>query len=588
MSETLPSQIVLSVLFITSFTMVGLVALWAAGSPGHWFLRAAGFLAALMPLLVVPAYEVFVAFVIQGLVVAGGVQFVRWRQRRRNVTNTPASRDSTETSTGVRFSLSTLLLLMALVAVATAIAMHLPRLTWRGWTSVALIGVGSGIVTLLALWMFGSWRKLIIWPTSIVLCVLIGIALSQLEWFAAAIVHRSDWPPQPPPPPRIVARNPPQPAVIAWPIALPMTAVLLTLVLTLYWLARERERKFARVAVAALVLLTAALPLGIAWKLLNPRPFPEQQLPQPNSYDDFVAAGRAFNSSPILNTLVQPTSTAQLAAEVAKYASTFQEVQNALTLPCQVPLNPIPPGMSFDYPFGNVQSLRQVARALGSKADLAEQQQRFHDAALTTLESMRVGVATARGGIVPHYLVGIAMGGIGMNGLYKVAHKLDASACDEVIRSLQEIDATFEPVETILERDRVYCENAWGWYGHLLLMLDDLAGSHPGYDATIHATRRSAAVRRLMALELALRRYRLENESLPERLESLVPHYISRVPVDPFDANEQPLRYLRKGDSYVLYSVGFDRNDDAGRPTTKDEGWMGDGDLRLDFYFENW
>jgi len=271
-------------------------------------------------------------------------------------------------------------------------------------------------------------------------------------------------------------------------------------------MARAHERKFARVAVAALVVLIAATPLGIAWKLLNPRPIPKQQLPQPNSYDDFVDAGTAFNSSPILSTMIQPTSTAQLAAEVAKYASTFDQVHEALSLPCQVPLMPIQPNMSFGFPFENVQTIRSVARSLNCKAELAQQQQRFRDAATISLENMRVGVVTARGGIVPQYLVGIAVEGIGMSALYKAAPKLEASECDDVIRSLEQIDISREPLDRVIERDRVFCESAWGWYGHLLLMLDDLADSHPGYDATKHAYKRSSAIRRLLTLEIALRR----------------------------------------------------------------------------------
>jgi len=71
-------------------------------------------------------------------------------------------------------------------------------------------------------------------------------------------------------------------------------------------------------------------------------------------------------------------------------------------------------------------------------------------------------------------------------------------------------------------------------------------------------------------------------------LESLVPDYISRVPVDPFDIAASSLHYIPSGDNYLLYSVGYDEDNDGGRTTTKEHDWMGDGDLRLDFYFENW
>lgn len=50
---------------------------------------------------------------------------------------------------------------------------------------------------------------------------------------------------------------------------------------------------------------------------------------------------------------------------------------------------------------------------------------------------------------------------------------------------------------------------------------------------------------------------------LPERLESLVPEWLAAVPADPFDG--QPLRYLRQGGGYTVYSVGEDRKDSGGR-----------------------
>jgi hypothetical protein len=362
-------------------------------------------------------------------------------------------------------------------------------------------------------------------------------------------------------------------------------AVLLTLVLLLVPVARDHRHFVARVGIAALVMLIAAIPLGLLWKLLHPRPIPERRLPRPNAYDDFVAAGKAFNASPILNTTLEPTSTAQLAAEVAKYASVFDRVEGALELPCEVPLMPFGTNWPFDLPFRNVQTIRGVARAVNCKAELAQQQGNFRDAALVSVQNMRLGVASARGGIVPHYLVGIAIEGIGQHALYQAASHLDAQSCDEVLRALEEIDETREPAEVLLARDRIYCENAWGWYGHLLLTLDDIVDDHPGYWATKQAASRSTATRRLLMLELALRQYQLEQGARPDRLESLVPSYISHIPIDPYDAQHRPLRYVPTVGGFLLYSVGYDGDDDGGRPSPREGGLLEDGDIRLDSWF---
>jgi hypothetical protein len=71
----------------------------------------------------------------------------------------------------------------------------------------------------------------------------------------------------------------------------------------------------------------------------------------------------------------------------------------------------------------------------------------------------------------------------------------------------------------------------------------------------------------------ALERHRLRQGSYPPTLETLVPDFLARVPVDPI--NGQPLRYQLAGlaaakgkDStsppYRLYSVGADFKDDGG------------------------
>jgi hypothetical protein len=84
-----------------------------------------------------------------------------------------------------------------------------------------------------------------------------------------------------------------------------------------------------------------------------------------------------------------------------------------------------------------------------------------------------------------------------------------------------------------------------------------------GMDKTSTLTRRkSAQVRSLTAL-LAVERYRLKNGDWPEKLDDLVPALLPAVPLDPHDG--KPLRYRKRGDGVVVYSVGDDRSDDGGK-----------------------
>jgi hypothetical protein len=61
---------------------------------------------------------------------------------------------------------------------------------------------------------------------------------------------------------------------------------------------------------------------------------------------------------------------------------------------------------------------------------------------------------------------------------------------------------------------------------------------------------------------IALEQFRLDTGKLPERLEELVPKYMDKVPIDPFDG--KPLRYKRLEKGYTIYSVGINQIDEGG------------------------
>jgi hypothetical protein len=82
------------------------------------------------------------------------------------------------------------------------------------------------------------------------------------------------------------------------------------------------------------------------------------------------------------------------------------------------------------------------------------------------------------------------------------------------------------------------------------------------------ATTRCRAVTTLTRTAAALAAWRADqpagSPAYPERLDDLVPRYLPAVPVDPF--TDTPLIYERRGDGYLLASVGqngvYDGGDD--------------------------
>ncbi|HMO15161.1 MAG TPA: hypothetical protein PKD64_03920 [Pirellulaceae bacterium] len=62
---------------------------------------------------------------------------------------------------------------------------------------------------------------------------------------------------------------------------------------------------------------------------------------------------------------------------------------------------------------------------------------------------------------------------------------------------------------------------------------------------------------------LAVLRFERHHGRLPETLDELAGEFLQQVPLDPLD--QQPLRYQRRDDGFVIYSVGVNQVDDGGQ-----------------------
>ncbi|MFV1969255.1 MAG: hypothetical protein ACC628_27860, partial [Pirellulaceae bacterium] len=340
--------------------------------------------------------------------------------------------------------------------------------------------------------------------------------------------------------------------------------------------------------------LVLLFPVVIWWKLMHPSPIPHVTLPEPNGYNDIVAAGEMVLESSLLNMAVGPTSTAQLAAELAKYSVAYELCRRGLSRSSWHPnyfRRDVPVMDSFQITLGEIQAFRAAARALSRECQFARQEGRFADAARSACDAIHVGEVAGRGGLIVDYLVGIAVQGFGHHDLHRVTGQLDAEQCRLCIAELQQTEPDGESLEDVFYRERVWSENAYGWYGHLGLILADLADSDLfGVSESIREaiSPRHQAITRLLTVELALQAFQQERGAYPEHLDELVPRVLPQVPRDPFAAAGQPLTYRRTDNGYLLYSWGYDRDDDGGTPPSAAAGsvdWMSDGDFRLDVYF---
>jgi hypothetical protein len=67
------------------------------------------------------------------------------------------------------------------------------------------------------------------------------------------------------------------------------------------------------------------------------------------------------------------------------------------------------------------------------------------------------------------------------------------------------------------------------------------------------------------AIACALERFRLAKGHFPEKLETLVPQFISQLPNDPLTGESYKYRRANDG-QFVLYSIGWNEKDDGGVP----------------------
>jgi len=126
-----------------------------------------------------------------------------------------------------------------------------------------------------------------------------------------------------------------------------------------------------------------------------------------------------------------------------------------------------------------------------------------------------------------------------------------------------------DPAVPIFIRSRAFEERAWGWSSRLSHIIEDFGFGGQGFAdlgffANVTVAQREVGFE-LLKTDLAIRLYHRDHGVWPDTLDQLVPEYLPAVPIDPHSGKS--LIYRPSGDSFVLYSVGKDRTDNAGRFT---------------------
>lgn len=552
-------EIALATLLVSSLSSVGLLALWAATSQRHWFLRTAVFLSVISLLLLVPAIDPWYAFLVEGLVVLAGTRTYLWWTRE----------DGAPPRTS--FSIATLLQVTAVIAVVTALLAG----TYQEnegvlWKTVVPTGLYAGFLVLIVAWLIHGrarlWNRILASLGSVVVSTVfiwwwepseISLILSYGDtsnFFSSS----EGWSPS------------------QW-------LLLTSCIICLLVIALRIQRREQNLLLFLFVAILATPSIYVYCYLMNPTPMPATSLPSPNGYDTLVRAATEIECREI--SFYDETAIEVLKSAVEERAELYLQAEEALMEDVMVPL---------DYSYDDIDTdagmaLRNLMRAFAAQSRVSVANRDYDRALKYEVLSVELGTKSSQGGVLIHWLIGTAIKGDTYRRLYEMLDRLNAEQCLALSSALTKFEIGDEEFASMLHRERIWSEHALGYTGHLPLILMEMLGEDYFGSLQIEKVRNRGLVEsRLLRCELALHAFKQREKRYPRRLSELVPDYIPKVPIDPFDPNSERLQYRKKDEGYELYSVGPNEIDEYGEMQLDPNSYsvlQENGDYRLDVVF---
>jgi len=320
------------------------------------------------------------------------------------------------------------------------------------------------------------------------------------------------------------------------------------------------SRLFSRVAVVLSTVWLVWVMATAYWLILPPFSVPTIELPSPNGADDLLAIDKQLKWSALPSTDVSLASEQQCVKFAAENQRQLDRIRESLGKPWLH----VPDHIDFNKNFQYIHAMRDVAFALWANARAEAAQGRFDLAARDYLDMIHLANLSSLGGLTIEESVANAIAGAAQGELVAYLEQFDPPTLREIAYTIELLDGSHEPLETLQARDDFHTAIISGWLERLV-NLPSQQGRGSVNSATATSRDRCDARLRLTALEAAIRAYALERGSPPDSLAALVPQYLTALPLDPFCQHEDAtFVYRRDGDRYLLYSLGHDGYDDGG------------------------
>ena len=370
-------------------------------------------------------------------------------------------------------------------------------------------------------------------------------------------------------------------------------------------------------------ILVIALVFSIAYSrtgIYRPHIPPPDRPPNPNAYDDYLAATRMVAAQGGLNWPRQGAGPSSSSAKqlVLKHMAALTRLRKGFAKECQVPAVR---SLVRRNPADNV-DMRDLVRLLSAEGQVRAADGDYGGAVSCGLDSIELGLDLSRGANLSHAQVSTSLQVIGQEAIFPIIFKVPLSESATLIRRYERlIDSEvplrknveeernlalshFVDIDTLAQTGQLYVHPSWydsmfgglAWHfmrdGTIRGVDDYYRAWLPELDKPTAKRRRPSgrissnaggfvshtgektdrieiitARNRILLLLLRLDRFRREYRRIPLQLSEL--KAIPRATRDPFTGDD--LKYRELGDDFLLYSLGPDGKDDGGVPADESQ-----------------
>jgi hypothetical protein len=247
-------------------------------------------------------------------------------------------------------------------------------------------------------------------------------------------------------------------------------------------------------------------------------------LPNPNGYDDLLAAGGQILPPPADLIELTPEQVRSLADH---NRPAVQQARHALQTPCMVSLKPTKPW--DDHHEIDLRNLKRLAFALGVEDKIQLLNQHTNEAAQCDLDILRLADAMRRGGLVIDGINSLAADVIGDALLQEKLPRLDAETSRQAALAIETMITGRELPDTTFATEHAWSRKRFGlvdMFGGMIMRTETLKRQDKYRTRSQEIMQRD---QRLM-LRLAAHAYELDNHQQPANAAALVPHYLKTVP----------------------------------------------------------